>query len=93
VDDESVVAGFHCGEVLADLSEHLDGRLSREQALRISEHLQSCDGCRRLGDDIAALVRALRELPEKTLPPEVETRLLAVLGAEEPVHPSIEEIQ
>jgi anti-sigma factor RsiW len=86
VDDERIVAGLHCGEVLADLTEHLDGRLSRERALRVDEHLHACDSCRRLSDDIAAVVRALRELPEEPLAAEVETRLLAVLSAEEPVH-------
>jgi anti-sigma factor RsiW len=81
VDDERIVAGLHCGEVLADLTEHLDGRLSRERSLRIAEHLSGCAGCRRLGDEIADVVRALRELPEEPLDPEVEERLLA------PLHP------
>jgi anti-sigma factor RsiW len=79
VDDERIVAGLHCGEVLADLTEHLDGRLSRERAIRIEEHLSGCAGCRRLGDGIADVVRALRELPEEPLAPEIEERLLAHL--------------
>jgi anti-sigma factor RsiW len=79
VEDERLVAGLHCGEVLADLTEHLDGRLGRERALRIAEHLAGCPGCRRLGDEIAAVVRALRELPEEPLAPEIEAWLLAQL--------------
>lgn len=85
MDDERVIAGLHCGEVLVDLTEHLDGRLSRERELRIDEHLQGCDACRRLGEEIAAVVRALRELPEEPLAPEVEARLLDRLRPEEPV--------
>lgn len=79
MDDERIVAGLHCGEVLADLTEHLDGRLGRERALRIDEHLAGCPGCRRLGDEIADVVRALRELPEEPLAPEIEEWLLAHL--------------
>jgi len=82
--DERFVAGLHCGEVRADLTEHLDGRLSGERALRIDEHLDGCDGCRQLADEVSAIVRALRELPDEPLDPEVEARLLAALGNEEP---------
>ena len=48
MEDERMVAGLHCGEVLADLSEHLDGRLSLDRAERIDEHLAGCAGCGRL---------------------------------------------
>lgn len=82
--DKPIVAGLHCGEVQADLTESLDGRLSRERAQRIEEHLSECDGCRRLHDEIAAAVRAVRELPDEPLDPEVETRLFARLYPEEP---------
>ena len=84
MEDERLIAGLHCGEVVADLTEHLDGRLSRERASRIDEHLQQCGPCRRLGDEIAAVVRLLRGLPEEPLAPEVETRLAAGLEAAEP---------
>ena len=72
---ERMAAGLHCGEVEADLTESLDGRLSRERAQRIEEHLLECDGCRKLSDEITAAVRALRQLPEEPLDPEVEARL------------------
>lgn len=84
MDDERIVAGLHCGEVLADLTEHLDGRLSGGRSALIDEHLQACEGCRRLGGEIAAVVRALRELPAEPLAPEVEARLLTALFPEEP---------
>ncbi len=73
--DERVVAGLHCGEVLADLSEHLDGRLSLDRAERIDEHLAACEECRRFGEEVTAAVRALRRLVDEPLPPDVEARL------------------
>jgi predicted anti-sigma-YlaC factor YlaD len=84
LEDERIVAGLHCGEVQADLTESLDGRLSRERSLRVEEHLDECGECRRLSGEIAAAVRALRELPDEPLAPEIEARLLARLLAPSP---------
>jgi hypothetical protein len=78
-EEERVAAGLHCGEVLADLTEHLDGRLSRDRAQRIDEHLEECAGCRSFESAVTAVVRALRQLPDETLPPEVEESLLDAL--------------
>ena len=80
MEPERLIAGLHCGEVLADLTEHLDGRLSREQSLRMEEHLSGCPECRRLGDEIVDVVRALRELPEEPLAPEIAERLARSLS-------------
>ena len=77
--EEQVAAGLHCGEVLADLTEHLDGRLSRDRAQRIDEHLEECAGCRRFEEAVTAVVRALRQLPDEALPAEVEESLLDAL--------------
>jgi anti-sigma factor RsiW len=82
MEDERIVAGLHCGEVLADLSEHLDGRLSLDRVERIDEHLAECAGCRRFGGEVTAAVRALRQLPDEPLPPEVEERLAEALHDE-----------
>jgi anti-sigma factor RsiW len=85
LEDERVVAGLHCGEVLADLTEHLDGRLSRDRAERLDEHLAGCAGCRGFADAVTAAVRAVRQLPDEPLAPEIEERLLAALrGGEAP---------
>jgi anti-sigma factor RsiW len=81
--DERIAAGLHCGEVQADLTESLDGRLSPGRAQRIEEHLAECGGCQRLYEDLAAAVRAVRELPDEPLDPEVEARLFARLYPEE----------
>jgi RNA polymerase sigma-70 factor (ECF subfamily) len=86
-EEERVAAGLHCGEVLADLTEHLDGRLSRDRAQRIDEHLEECAGCRRFESAVAAVVRALRQLPDEALPPEVEENLLDALRTGEAASP------
>ena len=85
MEDERIVAGLHCGEVLADLGEHLDGRLGFDRAERIDEHLAGCAGCRRLLDEVTAAVRALRQLADEPLPPEAEERLAEALHDEAPL--------
>lgn len=81
MEDERIVAGLHCGEVLVDLSEHLDGRLSLDRAERIDAHLAGCAGCRSFNEAITAAVRAVRRLPDEPLPPEIEERLIESLHA------------
>jgi RNA polymerase sigma-70 factor (ECF subfamily) len=78
-DDDRVIAGLHCGEVLADLTEHLDGRLAGERAQQVDEHLEGCQRCRQLAGDLAAAVRAVRQTPDAPLAADVEARLLAAL--------------
>jgi RNA polymerase sigma-70 factor (ECF subfamily) len=78
-EEDRVIAGLHCGEVLADLTEHLDGRLAGERAQQVDEHLAGCSPCRRVAGDLATAVRAVRQLPDAPLAAEVEARLLAAL--------------
>lgn len=54
------VAGLRCRDVLADLSEYLDGTLSAERVAAIQAHLAACDTCARFGGDVGAIVAALR---------------------------------
>ncbi len=78
-DEDRVIAGLHCGEVLADLTEHLDGRLAGERAQQVDEHLDGCPRCRQVAGGLAAAVRAVRQTPDAPLAAELEDRLLAAL--------------
>jgi len=53
------VAGIRCREVLAALSDYLDGEVTRDVAERIEAHLAGCDVCERFGHRMGALVGAL----------------------------------
>lgn len=86
MDDERVVAGLHCGEVLADLTEYIEGWLGQDRSQRLGEHLRGCEGCRRLLHDLGLVIRAVRALPDPPLAPDVEARLQTALNPEEP-HP------
>lgn len=59
-DLDRMVAGLRCREVLADLSDFLDGLLSESRVLAIRAHLAECSRCARFGADVAAVLGALR---------------------------------
>lgn len=86
MDGERIVAGLHCGEVLADLTDHLDRALSKDRARRVEEHLRGCEACERFRADLSALADTLRQrMPEPgldALDSEVAARLHARLAVE-----------
>lgn len=59
--EERIVAGISCGQVLARLSDYLDGDLQEAPRRQVEEHLRGCDGCARFGGEFRSTVRALRE--------------------------------
>ena len=83
MEDERVVAGLHCGEVLADLTDYVEGWLGHDRSQRLTEHIRACEGCRRLLQDLTVVVRAVRGMPEEPLEPGVEARLQAHLNPED----------
>lgn len=83
MDSERIVAGLHCGEVLADLTEYLDGRLPPDKTRRIQEHVLGCDVCESFGSEIAVVVEALRDgLKDPPVDEGIAARLLERLGTE-----------
>jgi anti-sigma factor (TIGR02949 family) len=60
VENEKVVGGLSCSEVLARLSDYVDDELGADARSRVEAHLRGCDGCARFGGEFRATVRALR---------------------------------
>ena len=78
--DEKVVAGLSCSDVLARLSDYLDGDLSPDARDRVEAHLRGCEGCARFGGDFQATVTALRtHLARGGLPDALRDRLRQAL--------------
>jgi len=59
-DLDRLVAGLRCRDVLADLSEFLDGNLGTARVAAIQAHLAECDTCARFGGNVGEIVAALR---------------------------------
>jgi anti-sigma factor RsiW len=76
---DRLVAGFRCRDVLAQLSDYLDGELAAERIAQIEAHLAGCDWCERFGGRFAAVVRAFRA--GLTVPPPLESAVAERLHA------------
>lgn len=62
MDADNDIGGLRCGEVLARLSDFLDGTLSEDEHAKVSAHVRACNNCERFGGAFAVAVRALRGL-------------------------------
>jgi len=84
IENEKVIAGLSCSDVLARLSDYLDGDLPAEERARVEEHLRGCEGCARFGGEFAATVRGLRaHLGAATsVPGEVKERIRRAIDEE-----------
>ena len=82
--DEKVIAGLSCGDVLAVLSDYLDGDLPPASRQQVEDHLRGCEGCTRFGGEFTATVHALRAhlAQAARVPPGVLDRLRVALDEE-----------
>lgn len=58
---DQLIAGLRCREVLADLSDFLDGGLTPDRRVQIEAHVTACDNCARFGQRFAGALQTLRE--------------------------------
>jgi anti-sigma factor RsiW len=76
MEGERMLAGLRCGEVLAELSESLDGNLNLARGRQLQEHVRACDRCAKLSGELSAAVHAIRAgLREPELDAETASRL------------------
>lgn len=78
---ERNVGGIRCSEVLALLSEYVDGELDGSAVEKIENHLLGCPNCERFGRNFGSMVVSLRRESEQgsAVGLEVMARLLAQL--------------
>lgn len=80
---ERTVAGLRCSEVLARLSDYIDGELDAAEVKDIEAHLLGCPNCERFGKNFGSMVVSLRTGSDATyhVDSALVTRLLAQLDA------------
>ena len=71
------VGGLWCHQVLAKLSDYMDGEIAESGRERVEAHLRECDICERFGGDFAHEIRQIRTAlhTPPSLEPEVAKRL------------------
>lgn len=74
---ERHVAGLRCSEVLAVLSEYMDGELDDSLVGKVENHLLGCPNCERFGRNFGSMVVSLRKESENS--PEAALDVLARL--------------
>lgn len=81
---EKQIAGLWCSEVLARLSEYVDGELSQDEVDSVHAHLRGCDWCERFGGEFSRLVAEIRRQMAEPEPvgDEVRSRLRSRLASE-----------
>lgn len=79
---ERLVAGLRCSEVIARLSDYVDGELSAEDLARVRAHVAECDVCERFGGKFASVVRALKSVAAPELDPAIAERLAKAIEVE-----------
>lgn len=81
---DRTIAGLRCSEVLAALSDYLDGDLAPAPRAAFEAHVSACPECARFGARMASVVAALRAPPGDDVPPEVAAALAARLADGDP---------
>ena len=74
---ERIVGGMSCGDILAVLSDYIDGTLDARTRSAVDVHLRGCDWCEQFGGRFSDVVQTLRQQlgePEP-LPPDIAARL------------------
>ncbi len=76
-----LVGGLWCSDILAALSQYIDGELDAPAVAQVNVHLERCVNCARFGADVSSMLASLsRQRPE--LSRERKARLMQVLSAE-----------
>ncbi len=65
-----------CQELVELVTDYFEGALSEDERVRFEEHAARCHGCGAYLEQMRATVELLGRLPEESLSPDAERRLL-----------------
>ncbi len=65
-----------CKELVEVITDYLEGTLPTEDRARFERHLAGCEGCQAYLDQMRQTIAALGHLPQESISPEAETKLL-----------------
>jgi anti-sigma factor RsiW len=65
-----------CRELVARLSEYLDGELDPEACAGVEMHMGDCAPCRAFLESLRRTIALTRDLPDRELPEELEREIV-----------------
>lgn len=80
--DEREVAGLTCGQVMAVLSDVVDGGIAPALGTQVEAHVAGCGRCGRFGGQFVTLLEAMRR--QLARPDDVPAEVLARVRAAVP---------
>ena len=69
-----------CAQFLEDLNDYLDEALDGAMRAALERHLSNCPDCRVIWDTTRKTVRVFKGLEPYSIPPQLESRLLAAIA-------------
>jgi anti-sigma factor RsiW len=72
-----------CRDMLADLSDYLDGQASDKICAEIERHMASCEDCRIVVNTLEKTILLYRDLPRPELPEAAQQRLYQALDLQD----------
>ena len=73
--DNRMSRSEQCREMVAKLSEYLDGELNDERCSEVDDHLSDCVPCESLLDSLRRTIELVEGLPAPPLPDDVRRRV------------------
>jgi len=79
--EDTATGETDCGDALHRLYEYIDGELTVERRVLISEHLERCPPCQDLGDFEVELRQVIAMRCKETVPDHLKAKVAAALRA------------
>ena len=73
---------IRCKDLLGELSDYIDGELESRLCAEIEAHMRDCRDCQVMVDTLRKTVVVYRRHGKVEMPPDVRSRLYAVLDLE-----------
>ena len=80
-----------CQDLLANISEYIDGSLREDLCVMLEEHIHSCENCAIVVDTMKKTIELYHEMSEEEqdLPEDVRRRLFVRLALDDFIDPSM----
>ncbi len=65
-----------CKKIMECLSDYMDGEASEQLCKMVEQHLEECDECKCMVENIKITIEMLHSLPEEKVPEDVEKSVL-----------------